>query len=136
MGGGGFLDYKKKMCTAETTEEIKATIVNFYTNLYSEKPIQNDTMTEVLNQKTVEERYFKLEQQGMDFNEEIKQIKTEMSVLAEIKSKGVILRSKEKEIEEGEKCTRYFLKKIVGSQEDQGAGDPRFHPGGQCGHCG
>lgn len=54
------------------------------------------------------QQYFKLNQKGMDFNEEIKQIKTEMSVLAETKSKGVILRSKEKEIEEGEKCTRYF----------------------------
>lgn len=59
------------------------------------------------------QRYFKLNQQGMDFSEEIKQIKTEMSVLAEIKSKGVILRSREREIEEGEKCTRYFFKKIV-----------------------
>lgn len=59
------------------------------------------------------QRYFKLNQQGMDFNEEIKQIKTEMSVLAEFKSKGVILRSKEREIEEGEKCTRFFFKKII-----------------------
>ena len=59
------------------------------------------------------QRYFKLNQHGMDFNEEIKNIKTEMSVLAEIKSKGVILRSREREIEEGEKCTRYFFKKII-----------------------
>lgn len=59
------------------------------------------------------QRYFKLNQQGMDFNEEIKQIKREMSLLAEIKSKGVILRSREREIEEGEKCTRYFFKKIL-----------------------
>lgn len=59
------------------------------------------------------QRYFKLNQQGIDFNEEIKQIKTEMSALAEIKSNGVILRSREKEIEQGEKCTRYFFKKIV-----------------------
>lgn len=49
----------------------------------------------------------------MDFNEEMKQIKTEMSVLADIKSKGVILRSREQEIEEGEKCTRYFFNKTV-----------------------
>lgn len=59
------------------------------------------------------QRYFKLNRQEMDFNEEIKQIKMEMSALAEIKSKGVILRSREKEIEQGEKCTRYFFKKIV-----------------------
>ena len=59
------------------------------------------------------QRYFKLNQQGMNLNEEMKQIKGEMSLLADIKSKGVILRSKEQEIEEGEKCTRYFFKKIV-----------------------
>nr|BAD04856.1 reverse transcriptase [Takifugu rubripes] len=59
------------------------------------------------------QRYFNLNQQGIDFNEEIKQVKKEMSVLSEIQSKGVILRSKEREIEEGEKCTRYFFKKII-----------------------
>lgn len=59
------------------------------------------------------QRYFKLTLQGMDFNEEMEKIKTEMSVLADIKSKGVILRSREQKIEEGEKCTRYFFKKIV-----------------------
>ena len=36
-----------------------------------------------------------------------------MSALADIKSKGIILRSKEQETEEGEKCTRYFFKKII-----------------------
>lgn len=63
------------------------------------------------------QRYFKLTQYGMDFNEEIKEVKSEMSGLAEIKSKGVILRSREREIEEGEKCTRYFFKKIISRGE-------------------
>lgn len=36
-----------------------------------------------------------------------------MSVLSESQSKGVILRSREKDIEEGERCTRYFFKKII-----------------------
>lgn len=36
-----------------------------------------------------------------------------MSELAEVKSRGIIFRGKEKEIEEGEKCTRYFFKKII-----------------------
>lgn len=35
-----------------------------------------------------------------------------MSVLTHIQSKGVILRSREPEIEEGEKC-RYLFKKII-----------------------
>ncbi len=59
------------------------------------------------------QRYFNLQQQGLDFSEDIKQVKSEILVLAEIKSKGIILRSKERELEEGEKCTRYFFKKIM-----------------------
>lgn len=59
------------------------------------------------------ERYFTLRQAGLDFNDEIREVKKEMSILAEEKSKGVILRSRERELEEGEKCTRYFFKKIV-----------------------
>lgn len=59
------------------------------------------------------QRYFNLSQEGMDFTEEIKQVKEEMSLLTEAQSKGVILRSKERDIEEGEKCTRYFFRKIM-----------------------
>ena len=63
------------------------------------------------------QRYFKLQQEGFDFNEEIREVKAQMSVLAEIKAKGVLIRSKEREIEEGEKCTRYFFKKIINGGE-------------------
>ncbi|XP_047659653.1 uncharacterized protein LOC125139491 [Tachysurus fulvidraco] len=59
------------------------------------------------------QRYFNLLNDGMDFSEEIKEVKKEMSVLSEVKAKGVMLRSKEKDIKEGEKCTRYFFKKII-----------------------
>jgi exonuclease III len=59
------------------------------------------------------QRYFNLLNDGFDFSEEIKEIKQEMSVLSESQSKGVILRSRERDIEEGERCTRYFFKKII-----------------------
>lgn len=59
------------------------------------------------------QHYFYLLSQGFDFNDEIKEVKKEMSELAEVKSRGIIFRSKEREIEEGEKCTRYFFKKII-----------------------
>ena len=62
------------------------------------------------------ERYFKLNNHGFDFNEEIREVKDQMTVIANIKSQGIILRSKEREIEEGEKCTRYFFKKIIGKR--------------------
>ncbi len=54
------------------------------------------------------QRYFYLFNQGFDFIDEIKLVKKEMS---EVKSRGAVLRSKEKEIEDGEKCTRYIFKK-------------------------
>lgn len=53
------------------------------------------------------QKYFILNQHGLDFSNEIKQVKEEMSAIAEIKSKGIIVRSKGKEI--GEKCSRYFF---------------------------
>lgn len=63
------------------------------------------------------QRYFKLTSQGFDFNSEILEIKRQMNEIAETKSRGVILRSREKEIEEGEKCTRYFFKKVMSKGE-------------------
>lgn len=59
------------------------------------------------------QRYHLLNQQGINFNKKIKEVKKEMSAIANVKSMGVILRSREKELEEGEKCTRYFFKKIM-----------------------
>ena len=59
------------------------------------------------------QRYFNLLNSGIDFSEEIKAVKNEMSVLEKERNKGVILRSKERELEEGEKCTRYFFKKVI-----------------------
>lgn len=92
-------------------EMVKGRTQTFFRQAGKKKKDRDDRCMLGLQKRL--QRYFNLEQHGMDFNEEIKQIKKEMSVLAETKSKGVILRSKEKEIEEGEKCTRYFFKKIV-----------------------
>lgn len=58
------------------------------------------------------QRYFNLLNAGFDFSNEIKEVKKKMEVLSDKVSKGIIIRSKEQEIEEGEKCTRY-LKKIT-----------------------
>ena len=46
-------------------------------------------------------------------NEDIVKVKKEMSQIQDIKSLSILLRSKEREIEEGEKCTCYFFKKIT-----------------------
>ncbi len=57
------------------------------------------------------QRYFNLLNKGLDFSKEITEVKKEMSVLSSIQGKGVILRSKEREIEQGEKCSRYKKKR-------------------------
>lgn len=44
-------------------------------------------------------------------NDEIREVKKEMSVLSSFQSKGVLLRSKEREIEEGENVLGTFLKR-------------------------
>lgn len=59
------------------------------------------------------QRYFNLLNNGFDFKEEMQEVKKEMSNLVEANSRSFIFRCKEKEIEEGEKCTRYFFKKIM-----------------------
>ncbi len=46
-------------------------------------------------------------------NEKILEVKKEMGKIAEISSQGVIIRSKERETEVGEKCTWYFFRKII-----------------------
>lgn len=57
------------------------------------------------------QRYFSLLNSGSDFSKEITEVKSEMSALEKERNKGVMFRSKEKELEEGERCTRYFFQK-------------------------
>ncbi|KAG1928994.1 hypothetical protein F2P79_023216 [Pimephales promelas] len=73
------------------------------------------------------QRYFNLLNQGFDFNEDIRQVKKTMADLEEKRNKGVILQSREKELEEGEKCTSYFFRKIV----NRGVGEV-IHPDQTC----
>ncbi len=63
------------------------------------------------------QRYFSLLNSGSDFSKEITEVKSEMSALEKERNKGVMFRSKEKELEEGERCTRYFFKKIIAKGE-------------------
>lgn len=54
-------------------------------------------------------RLFNLTKEGCDFNEEIKEVKEDMKTRAYATSKGIMFRSRAREIEEGERCTRYFF---------------------------
>ena len=92
-------------------EMVKRRTRTYFRKLGKKKRAREDRRMLGLQKRL--QRYFKLNSQGFDFNNEILETKKQMETLAEIKSRGVILRSKEKEIEEGEKCSRYFFKKIV-----------------------
>ena len=88
---------------AQWWEMVKRRTKDFFKKVGQDKKKRERRRTVGLQKRL--QRYFNLLNQGLDFNEEIKQVKKEMSVLSEIISKGIILRSKEQEIEEGEKCT-------------------------------
>lgn len=59
------------------------------------------------------EHLFKLQKQGFPVNDDIKEIKSKLKELFEKRCKAVMFRSKVQYIEENEKCTRFFYKKIV-----------------------
>ena len=96
---------------AQWWEMVKHRTQTFFKQKGREKRRKAERRTVGLQRRL--ERYFKLTQKGLDFNDEIREVKKEMVLMAEEVSKGVILRSKERDLEEGEKCTRYFFKKII-----------------------
>lgn len=55
------------------------------------------------------QRFYNLLNLGFDVSEEIMNLKKEMMVVLNEKSKGVLIRSRVKHVEENEKCTRYFF---------------------------
>ena len=97
---------------AQWWEMVKGRTKAFFSQLGRDRKKKADRCMVGLQKRL--ERYFILRNQGIDFNYEIKEVKQEMTILSLEKSKGVILRSKERDLEEGEKCTRYFFKKILG----------------------
>jgi exonuclease III len=96
---------------AQWWEMVKERTKQFFKKIGRER--KNRSARRMMGLQKRLQRYFNLLNNGLDFNEDVKKVKEEMSVLAETKSKGVILRSREKEIEEGEKCTRFFFKKVI-----------------------
>ncbi|XP_077060974.1 uncharacterized protein LOC143713527 [Siphateles boraxobius] len=96
---------------AQWWEMVKQRTGRFFKQIGKEK--KNKEKRRMMGLQKRLQRYFNLLNSGLDFTEEIKEVKKEMSDLSETKTKGVILRCKEREIEEGEKCTRYFFKKTI-----------------------
>lgn len=58
------------------------------------------------------QRYYLMSLSGFDVNEDIVKLKKDMSKLYNEKSRGVLTRSRVQHLEENEKCTRYFFKKL------------------------
>nr|BAC82621.1 pol-like protein [Danio rerio] len=96
---------------AQWWEMVKGRTKTYFKKIGKQK--KNKRKKRMLGLQKRLQRYFNLLNMGFDFNNEIKEVKKEMLVLAEENSRGVILRAKEKKIEENEKCTRYFFKKII-----------------------
>ncbi|KAJ8361957.1 hypothetical protein AAFF_G00409120 [Aldrovandia affinis] len=53
-------------------------------------------------------RYFSLLHGGFDFRAEVEEVKREMAAIAARRSQSIIFRSKEREVDEGETCSRFF----------------------------
>ena len=96
-------------------EMVKGRTQTFFREAGKRKKARDDRRMLGLQKRL--QRYFMFQQHGHDFNDLINEVKQEMLILAETKSKGIILRSRERDIEEGEKCTRYFFKKIINRGE-------------------
>ncbi|XP_073780380.1 transposon TX1 uncharacterized 149 kDa protein [Danio rerio] len=92
-------------------EMVKTRTTQFFKKVGRDKKNKEKRCMKGLQKRL--QRYFNLLNEGFDFNEEIKAVKKEMLILTTNQAKGAILRSREKEIEEGEKCTCYFFKKII-----------------------
>lgn len=81
----------------------------------------------ILGLQKMLQRCFNLLNNGLDFSQEINEIKREMSAQEQEINKGVKLRSREQELEEGEKCTQCFFKKILA----KGGGITKLKTGGE-----
>ena len=97
---------------ADWWEEAKKRIKGFFIQRGRERKAKGSR--EWLGLQKRLNRYEGLLKMGFDFKEERDFIKREMAVFTEEKYRSIMFLSREREIEEGEKCTRYFFKKILG----------------------
>ena len=96
---------------AQWWEMVKGRTATFF-KLKGKKKKNRESRCMMGLQKRLQ-RYFNLLNSGFNFTEEVKEVKEEMALLSNIKAEGVILRSRERDLDEGEKCTRYFFKKTM-----------------------
>ena len=96
---------------AQWWEMVKGRTKTFFRNIGKKKKEKERRCMMGLQKRL--QRYFNLLKNGFDFSNEIKDVKKEIAIFKEKQSKAFLKQSREKEIEEGEKCTRYFFKKIL-----------------------
>ena len=96
---------------AEWWEEAKGRIKGFFITQGKKRKARERRVWKGLQKRL--NRYTDLVNMGFDFKEDWENVKREMTILTENKCKDIMFRCKEKEMDEGEKCTRYFFKKIL-----------------------
>ena len=96
---------------AEWWEEVKGKIKGFFVRAGKARR-EKDRRVWAGLQRCLN-RYSALLRGGFDFHEEVGEVRREMAALAEKRGQEIMFRSREKEIEEGETCSRYFFKKMM-----------------------
>ena len=101
---------------AEWWEEVKRRAKWFFMGAGKAKKARERRVLAGLQRRL--NRYVALQQAGFGFQEELEEVSREMAARSEEGSRSVMFRCKEREIDEGETCSRYFFKKVM----DRGSG--------------
>ncbi|KAJ8358250.1 hypothetical protein AAFF_G00020050 [Aldrovandia affinis] len=96
---------------AEWWEEVKGRVKGFFVVVGKERRAKERRVWAGLQRRL--NRYFSLLHGGFDFRAEVEEVKREMAAIAARRSQSIIFRSKEREVDEGETCSRFFFKKVM-----------------------
>ncbi|KAJ8398696.1 hypothetical protein AAFF_G00418930 [Aldrovandia affinis] len=96
---------------AEWWEEVKGRVKCFFVVMGKERRAKERKVWAGLQRRL--NRYFSLLHGGFDFRAEVEGVKREMAAIAARRSQSIIFRSKEREVDEGETCSRFFFQKVM-----------------------
>ncbi|KAJ8358367.1 hypothetical protein AAFF_G00013240 [Aldrovandia affinis] len=91
---------------AEWWEEVKGRVKGFFVVVGKERRVKERRVWAGLQRRL--NRNFSLLHGGFDFRAEVEEVKREMAAIAARRSQSIIFRSKEREVDEGETCSRFF----------------------------
>lgn len=100
-------------------DEVKKQMAEFFKKIGMRKARERREE----NVKTVKQLHFlyKCKRLGMEVDEEIQQVREKRNEELKRKGKEILFKAKIKDMEEGEKCTRYFFKKVLSPKSTMAA---------------